>query len=186
MSTATSSLKKGFTAIDFVTLAVFGTLYRALWYVWHALGFLFPFNQVLSCFFFVMFCLASIVIVRKIGAATLFAIASQIINMFLQGEVLWVAFLMALGGLFADIYLYIRVKGGVKNIFDSTADLLIAGAIFAIWWSVINFYYIFPVLFATEFTPTIQLVATIVVAIGGFLGGWVGMVLGNRIKGLIN
>jgi len=174
-----------FNAIDLVTLAVFGTLYRALWYFWHALGFIYPFNQAFSCFFFVVFCIASVVIVRKFGAATLFAVASQIVNMFLQGEVLWVAFLMATCGILADLYFYPRLKSGV-DVFSSKKDLIIAGTLFGAWWSLINFAYIFPVLFETDFTVTISIVAGVVVAVAGLLGAFTGYGLGNKVKGLID
>src|SRR3990170_4832512 len=50
--TGAKPLARGFTAVDLVTFAVFAALYRALWYVWHALNALFPFNQVLNSLFF--------------------------------------------------------------------------------------------------------------------------------------
>lgn len=177
-------LFKGFNAVDLVTLAVFGTLYRVLWYLWHALGFMFPFNQVFSVLFFAMFCVASVVIVRKLGAATLFAVASQIINMFLQGEVLWVAFLLATCGIIADLYIFFRLRAGA-DVFNSKRELVTAGTLFGVWWSVLNFAYIFPVLFQTEFTPVIQIAATVVCAVGGFIGALIGFSLGQRVKGLI-
>ena len=47
----TSKVFQRFTAVDLVTIAVFGALWRAMWYVWNVFGFLFPFNQVLNTFF---------------------------------------------------------------------------------------------------------------------------------------
>jgi hypothetical protein len=76
-----TSVFKRFTAVDLVTLAVFAALYRALWYFWSAIGFLFPFNQVLSTLFYVLCGVAGVVIVRKVGAFTMFAIAAQLINL---------------------------------------------------------------------------------------------------------
>lgn len=177
-------LFKGFNAVDLVTLAVFGTLYRALWYFWHALGFMYPFNQAFSAMFFVLFCVASVVIVRKLGAATLFAVASQIINMFLQGEVLWVAFLLATCGIIADLYFFFRMRARA-DLFNAKREVVIAGTLFGIWWSAINFAYIFPVLFQTTFAPVIAVSAGVVCALGGFIGALIGYGLGQRVKGLI-
>ena len=146
---------------------------------------MFPFNQVFSALFFVLFGIASVVIVRKLGAATLFAIASQIVNMFLQGEVLWVAFLLASCGIIADVYFYLRMRSGV-DVFSSKTDLVTGGILFGIWWSLLNFLYIFPVLFQTEFSsPVIQIAAGVACAIGGAVGAFLGVSLGNRVKGLI-
>jgi hypothetical protein len=186
MSTASSASKiwRGFNAVDLVTLAVFAALYRALWYVWHALGFLFPFNQVLSDFFYVLCGLAAFVIVRKIGAISLFAVAAQLINLFLQGEMLLVCLILITPGLLADLYLYIQAKGGA-NIMDSKSILITAGIIAGVWWSLINFAGVFPFIFLTVLSVPMYIAAGVTCAVGGWLGALSGFSLGNRVKGLI-
>ena len=77
-----------FTAVDLVTIAVFGVLYRALWYVWNALAFLFPFNQLLNSLFYVMCGVAAIMIVRKVGTLTLYLVVAGLINV-LYREIHW-------------------------------------------------------------------------------------------------
>lgn len=183
----TNAAKMGFrpfNAVDLVTLAVFAALYRALWYVWHALGFLFPFNQILSDLFYCLCGIAAIVIVRKFGAATLFAVAAQIINLFLQGEMLVVALLLATPGLLADAYIYFRLKAG-KDPFASLADMVISGLLIGGWWSLINWAFIFPVLFLTELPAGTTVIVAILCAVGGLVGAWIGYILGDRIKGLV-
>ena len=181
---AQSSVWKRFTAVDLVTLAVFAALYRALWYVWHAISFLFPFNQVASTFFYVFCGVAAVVIVRKLGAFTLFAIAAQLINLFLQGEMLAVAAIMACFALAGDLYLYFRLSAGADP-FSSLRDLVIAGTIVGIVWSAVNWGYIFPIMFMTELTPALYWSAGIACAVGGAVGSWLGFLMGNRLKGLI-
>jgi hypothetical protein len=173
-----------FNAVDLVTLSVFAALYRALWYVWHALGFLFPFNQVLSDLFYCLCGVAAIVIVRKFGAATMFAVAAQIINLFLQGEMLVVALLLCTPGLLADAYIYFRLKAG-KDPFASLKDMFVSGSLIGGWWSLINWAFIFPVLFLTELSVTITIVVAIACLVGGMVGAWSGFKLGDKIKGLV-
>jgi hypothetical protein len=187
MATSTASVKlwQGVNAVDLVTLAVFAALYRALWYLWHALSFLFPFNQVLSDFFYVLCGIAAVVIVRKWGAATLFAIAAQIVNLFIQGEMLLVALILVTPGILADLYIYFRLKGGHK-VFDSYSDMVTSGTLFGIWWSLINWALVFPIIFLTQITVPMAIAAAVACAIGGLIGAMVGFGLGNRIKGLID
>lgn len=176
---------KRFTAVDLVTLAVFAALYRALWYFWHALGFLWPFNQVFSSGFYVLCGVAAVLIVRKVGAMSLYAVASQIINIFLQGEIFASAVIMAAAGVFADVYYYFRVRGGADP-FTTFKDQFIAGGILmAVWWSVLNWYYVFPVMYAVDLPTMTVLAAAIACIAGGMLGAWAGYALGGRLKGLV-
>jgi hypothetical protein len=187
MTTATvegGKIWKRFTAVDLVTLAVFAALYRALWYVWHALGFLWPFNQIFSDLFYVLCGVAAVVIVRKLGAFTLFAVASQLINLFLQGEMFIVAVIMAAFALGGDLWIYLRLRAGADP-FSSLGDMFISGTIVGIIWSVVNWAWVFPVLFLTDLTPGLYWSAGITCAIGGAVGAWIGYGLGNQIKGLV-
>jgi len=183
-TTMPTSVFKRFTAVDLVTLAVFAALYRALWYFWSAIGFLFPFNQVLSTLFYVLCGVAGVVIVRKVGAFTMFAIAAQLINLFLQGEMMVVAAIMACFALAGDAYLYFRVRAGADP-FSSLRDMLIAGTLVGFVWATVNWGYIFPVLFLTELTPALYWSAWAACCVGGFVGAYLGFLLGNRLKGLI-
>jgi hypothetical protein len=176
---------RALSAVDLVTLAVFAALYRALWYVWHALGFLFPFNQLLSDFFYVLCGVAAIVIVRKFGAFTLFAVAAQAVNVFLQGEMLVVALIMVLPGVLADVYIYLQAKSG-KDVFSSFSAMFMAGTIAGATWSLVNWALIFPVIFLTELSVPLYIAAAIACLLGGMAGAWAGYKLGDKVKGLIS
>jgi len=182
---APSSVWKRLSAVDLVTVAVFAALYRALWYVWHAISFLFPFNQIASTMFYVLCGVAAVVIVRKLGAFTMYAIAAQLINLFLQGEMFVVASIMAAFALGGDFYIYLRLRAGADP-FKSLRDMFIAGTIVGIIWSVVNWGYIFPVLFMTELSKGLYWAAGLACAAGGAIGAWFGFALGNRLKGLIS
>jgi len=186
MSTATGKNKlfQQFTAVDLVTLAVFAAMYRALWYGWHALNFLFPFNQVLNDFFMVLLGITAVMVVRKFGAATLFVIAGQLINLFIQGEMPVVALMFVLWGVIADVYFYFRIKSNA-NPFNNLRDVLIAGFLMALMWSITNWGIAFPFLFLIELPVMTYLIVGIATTVSGFIGGWLGYGLGNKLKGLI-
>jgi hypothetical protein len=183
-TTAKSSLFQRFTAVDLITLAVFAAMYRALWYGWHALNFLFPFNQVLNDFFMVLLGITAVMIVRKLGAATLFTIAGQLINLFIQGEMPVVALMFVLWGVIADLYFYFRIKSGA-NPFNNLRDILIAGFLMALMWSITNWGVAFPFLFLIALPISTYLIVGIATTISGFIGGWIGYSLGGKLKGLI-
>lgn len=173
-----------FTAVDLVTLAVFAALYRAFWYVWNALSFAFPFNQILNTFFYCLCAVAALIIVRKVGSATMFLIAACLINIFIQGEALSVA-VVSLGlGILADVYILIRRIGGKDSFTSRTQMFIIAGILsfahsFALW--IIMFKLVFMV-------PLPDAIFYSVLAggfVGGVVGGILGYFLGEKIKGLI-
>jgi hypothetical protein len=173
-----------FTAVDLVTIAVFAVLYRALWYVWNALAFLFPFNQLLNAFFYVMCGLAAMVIVRKVGTATLFLVVACLINVLVQGESLAIVAVGSCAGLLGDIYAYFVVLSG-RNPFTNRRDMWIIGGLmsllwnFTLWVVMVKFIYMLP-LPDSVYYPVIA-----VCLVAGFAGGIVGFWLGNRVKGLI-
>jgi ABC-type thiamin/hydroxymethylpyrimidine transport system permease subunit len=179
-----TKLFQRFTAVDLVTIAVFGALYRALWYVWNAFNFLFPFNQALNILFNVMCTIAVLVIVRKVGAATLFQIAAMLINVFIQGESLLVALIGCTNGIAADLicYVLLRLK---SNVWNALGQMTIAGAVtafvvsFNLWVTMFKLVYMIPMESAVFYAVfALSLVA-------GVLGGMAGFGVGDRIKGLI-
>ncbi len=173
-----------FTAVDLVTIAVFAALYRAMWYVWNIFSFAFPFNQVINTFFGVLCTVAALVIVRKVGTATMFQIAAMLINVLVQGEVFSVALWGCTTGLLADIYCYLVLRSGTDP-FISLRHMVIAGALtafmfnFNLWIVMMTFLY--KVSMPTQIIVTVFILGTIT----GIIGGVVGFFLGDRIKGLI-
>jgi len=172
------------TAVDLVTIAVFAALFRAMWYVWNVFAFLFPFNQVLNTFFAVMCTVAALVIVRKVGTATLFQAAAMLINVLLQGEVFTVALVGITTGILADVYCYFVLRAG-NDPFRSLLHMFIAGTLtafvhnFNLWIVMLKFLYKIPM--ANALVAAVFASGTVC----GMIGGVVGFKLGDRIKGLI-
>jgi hypothetical protein len=185
---AVASAKKGvfqrFTAVDLVTIVVFAVLYRVLWYVWNAFSFLFPFNQILNTFFYTLCAVAALVIVRKVGVATLFLIGAMLVNVFLQGESLLIAFIGLFTGVFADVYLYTVISGG-GDPWKSWKHMLIAGALLATFHSIALWLLMFKITFGAEMATGTLITVLVACAVGGTIGGAIGFALGDRIKGLI-
>lgn len=183
-ASVTKKVFQRFTAVDLVTIAVFAALWRAMWYVWNVFAFLFPFNQVLNTFFGVLCTVAALVIVRKVGTATLLMIATMLINLLLQGEVFTVALVGTSTGILADLYCYFVLAAG-RDPFRSLRDMFIAGVLTALlhnvnlWIIMLKFLYKVPM--------ENSLVAAVFAAgtVGGAIGGVAGFGLGDRIKGLI-
>jgi ABC-type thiamin/hydroxymethylpyrimidine transport system permease subunit len=173
-----------FTAVDLVTIAVFGTLWRAMWYVWNAFAFLFPFNQVLNTLFGVLCVVTALVIVRKVGTATLLNIAAGLVNLFLQGEVFTVVIIGATTGILADLYCYLVLQSG-RDPFRSLRHMFIAGTLtavlhnFILW--IIMLKFVFKVPMANSLVAAVFAAGTA----GGIIGGLAGFGLGDRIKGLL-
>lgn len=175
---------KGFNAVDLVTVAVFAALYRATWYIWQMVSFLFPFSIVLATFFATLGVVAAAMIVRKVGVFTLFAIAAAMINFFFQGEALVASVIYLFLGVLSDAFLYMRIKSGADP-FSSFRDMAIAGGIFAFVWAGVNWGYVFPILFQMEFSIGTLFAVGVSCFVGGIIGGLLGYGLGNRLKGLI-
>jgi hypothetical protein len=188
MTTAlqTGAFSKRITAVDLVTLAVFAAIYRACWYFWHALNFVFPFNQLLAVFFMVFFTMAAVVIIRKPIAPILFAIGAMTINLVIQGEMLGATLVYFTWGLLPGLYLYLREKAGADP-YINILDMGICSLILAIVWGITNLAIVFPVFFGVAFTPfSFLLMLMALGAVVGTIGGVLGTMLGNKIKGLIN
>jgi len=176
---------RGFNAVDLVTIGVFAALYRAAWYIWQIFGFLFPFNIVIATFFATLCAVTAAVIVRKVGVFSLFSIAAALINFFFQGEALVATIIYFFLGVLSDWYVYSQMKAG-KDPFVSFRDMSIAGALFALLWSGINWGYVFPILFMMEFSIPILIAVSAACFAGGIVGGMLGFKLGDRLKGLIH
>jgi ABC-type thiamin/hydroxymethylpyrimidine transport system permease subunit len=173
-----------FTAVDLVTIAVFGALWRAMWYVWTVFGFLFPFNQVLNTFFGVLCTVAALVIVRKVGAATLVNIAALLINVLVQGETLTVALVGGVTGILADVYCYLMLRTG-GDPFGSLRDMFIAGLLTAVTHNVNLWIIMMKFLYKVPMADSLTVAVFTAGSIGGMIGGLAGFGLGDRIKGLI-
>ena len=173
-----------FTAVDLVTLAALAALFRAMDYVTGAFAFVFPFNTLFMAFSFGVTALVAGVIVRKVGVFTMFTIAAQLINFFLQGENLVAVVIMSSWGLLGDIYMYTRVKAGVDP-FVSKRDLNIASILMGIVWVVSTYGIAFPIIFLVELSTAIYGALMVFGVVAEFLGGLLGISLGNRIKGLL-
>jgi len=188
MSTISSEDRTGifqaFNAVDLVTVAVFAALYRALWYVWHALSFLFPFNQILNPLFFCMVAVAAMVIVRKPWTATLVVVASMAINLFMQGEALVAAVIYLTWAIPTDLYFISRLRAGASP-FDSTRDLMIGGSLLSVMWTLVAWVIVNPLIFFITFRATMLIITSVVLVIGGVVGAALGMGLGRRMQGLL-
>lgn len=182
----TSNLKifRGFTAVDLVTLAALAALFRAMDYVTGVFAFVFPFNTLFMAFSFGVTALVAGVIVRKTGVFTLFTIAAQLINFFLQGENLVAVLIMSTWGLLADIYIYTRLKAG-SDPFISKRDLNIASLLMGITWVVTTYGIAFPRIFLVDLSVAIYAALMVFGIVAEFLGGLLGVSLGNKIKGLL-
>jgi hypothetical protein len=188
MSTTTKSVGmptfRSFTAVDLVTLAALAALFRAMDYVTGAFSFVFPFNTLFMAFSFGVTALVGGVIVRKTGVFTLFTIAAQLINFFLQGENLVAVLIMSTWGLLADIYVYTRLRAGADP-FSSAKDLNIASILMGVVWVVTVYGIAFPVIFLVELSTGVYAALMIFGVVAEFLGGLLGVGLGNKIKGLL-
>ena len=123
-------------------------------------------------------------IVRKVGAATLFVIAAMLINVFLQGESLLVAFIGLFTGVFADVYLYLVIAAGGKP-WDSWKHMMIAGALLGAFHSIALWLLMFKITFGAEMATGTLITVLIACAVGGVVGAAIGFVLGQKAKGLI-
>ena len=184
MTSQTSKVFQRFTAVDLVTIAVFAALHRAMWYVWNIFAFLFPFNQVLNTFFAVLCTVAALVIVRKVGTATLFQIAGMLINVFIQGEVFTVALVGASTGILADAYCYFVLAAG-RDPFRFLRDMFIAGALVALLHNFNMWIIMLKLIYKIPMENSIVVAVFAAGTVGGMIGGVVGFFLGDRIKGLI-
>lgn len=182
---STTKIFKTFTAVDLVTLAALAALFRAMDYVTGIFAFVFPFNTLFMAFSFGVTALVAAVIIRKTGVFTFFTVAAQLINFFLQGENIIAVIIMATWGILADIYIYVQIKNG-KDAFSSMKDLNIASVLCGIMWVITTYGIAFPRIFLVELSTGIYAALMGFGVVAEFLGGLVGVSLGNKIKGLLN
>jgi hypothetical protein len=173
-----------FTAVDLVTIAVFGVLYRALWYVWNALAFLFPFNQLLNALFYVMCGVAAMMIVRKVGTITLYLVVACLINVLVQGDPLAIVAVGSCAGLFGDIYAYYVLANG-RDPFDNRRDMWIIGGLMSVLWNFTLWFIMTKFIYMLVLPDSVYYPVILVCLVSGFVGGMIGFWLGNRVKGLI-
>ncbi len=173
-----------FTAVDLVTIAALAGLFRAMDYVTGALAFLFPFSSFLMIFSCLMFAVVAAVIVRKHGVFTLFVVAAQAINLFLQGEILVAVIIMLSWGILSDLYVYTRLKAGADP-FKNFRDMFIAGLLMSLTWVISHYDINFPFVYMLNLSFTVYAILTVVGFIIGCGGGAVGFLLGDKVKGLL-
>lgn len=173
-----------FTAVDLVTIAALAALFRAMDYVTGAFAFIFPFSSFIMIFACLLFAVAAAVIVRKVGTFTLYVVAGQAINLFLQGEILLAVIIMLSWGLLSDFYVYTRVKAGLDP-FKNRRDMFIAGALMSLTWVVSHYDINFPFVYMVNLSFGVYVILTVVGFIIGCAGGWVGFILGDKVKGLL-
>ncbi len=173
-----------FTAVDLVTMAALAAICRAMDYVGGPFQFLFPFSTFIMAFSVGVTMMVAGLIVRKVGVFTLFTLALQLINVFVQGEVLVAGIIMLAWGILSDAYVYMRLKSG-NDPFKSRGDMTVVGALMSIMWVLTVYGVLFPFIYLL--TPGVT--GYLVLFIGGLivinLGCYVGYILGNKIKGLI-
>jgi hypothetical protein len=188
MATATGARThktfRAFTAVDLVTLAALAALFRAFDYLTGIIAFIFPFNTLIMTLAYGVTALVAATIVRKTGIFTMFTIAAQLINFFVQGETLVAVVIMAFWGVLADIYVYMRLKSGVDP-FTSTRDMIIASFLLGIIWVITTYGVAFPLIFLVNLSPLIYGALMVLGIIGVIIGGYLGFGLGNKIKGLL-
>ena len=173
-----------FNAVDLVTLAALAALFRAMDYVSGVVAFIFPFNTTLMTIMFGLTAVTAAVIIRKPGVFTLFTLAAQLINVFVQGEMPVAGLVMLSWGILADLYLYFRLKNGIDP-FKSLRDMIICCLLMGIVWVVTVYAILFPIIYLVQLTPFIYIALMLVGWIGVVGGGILGFYLGNRIKGLL-
>jgi hypothetical protein len=178
------TILKRFTAVDLVTIAVFAAIWRGLWYLWNAFSFLFPFNQVLNTFFYGICAVAAMVIVRKVGTATLFTIAALLINVLLQGESLAIAAIAMFTGIFGDVYAWIVLAGG-QDPFVSRRQMFIVGILLSLGMNIALWVLMLKLIYKIPMPNGTLIAAFVSCTITGIIGGWLGFKLGDRVKGLL-
>jgi hypothetical protein len=185
MATATLGKKtfRSFNAVDLVTLAALAALFRALDYL--PIAVIFPFNTLTMAFGFGIAAHVAGSIIRKPGVYTLFGIAAQLINFFVQGETLVAVLMFSTWGILADLFIYSRLKAGTDP-FTSKRDSIIASILMGVMYAITVYGVAFPLIYLVELTPTIYVVLMILGVIVAFLGGLIGIALGNKIKGLFH
>jgi hypothetical protein len=188
MATAikSQSLKpwRAFTAVGLVTLAALAALFRAMDYVAGVVAFVFPFNTTLMTITFGVTAVCAAVIIRKTGVFTLFTLAAQLINVFVQGETPVAGLVMLLWGVLADLFVYYRLKSGVDP-FSNLRDMIISCILMGIVWVVTVYAILFPIIYLVQLSTFIYIALMVVGWIGVVVGGVLGFYLGNRIKGLL-
>jgi hypothetical protein len=185
-ATGTKTLKtfRAFTAVDLVTLAALAALFRAFDYLTGVIAFIFPFNTLIMTLAFGVTAMVAATIVRKTGVFTMFTIAAQLINFFVQGETLVAVVIMAFWGVLADVYVYMRLKSGADP-FTTYRDMVIASFLLGIVWVVTTYGIAFPLIFLVNLSPFVYGALMVLGIIGVVVGGILGFGLGNKIKGLL-
>lgn len=173
-----------FNAVDLVTLAALAALFRAMDYVAGVVAFVFPFNTTLMTIMFGLTAVCAAMIIRKPGVFTLFTLAAQLINVFVQGEMPIAGLVMLSWGVLADLYVYFRLRSGADP-FKSLRDMIICGLLMGIVWVVTVYAILFPIIYLVQLTTFIYIALMVVGWIGVVVGCILGFYLGNRIKGLL-
>ena len=145
-----------FNAVDLVTLAALAALFRAMDYVAGVVAFIFPFNTTLMTITFGICAVTAAVIIRKPGVFTLFTLAAQLINVFVQGEMPVAGLIMLAWGILADLYLYLRLKNGADP-FKSLRDMIICSVLMGFVWVGTVYGILFPILYLVQLSRIVAM-----------------------------
>ena len=131
-----------------------------------------------------MCAVAALMIVRKVGTATLFIVAATLINTFVQGESLAIAVVGSFAGILADIYAYIMLRMD-RNPYNNFRDVFIMGILMSVLWNIALWVVMVKFIYMLPMPNSVYYPVFILTIIGGIVGGVIGYFLGNKIKGLV-
>jgi hypothetical protein len=134
------------TAVDLITVALLGVVWRVLWYFSRSFQFVFPWNHPLGGGFLMILPLAvAIGLIRKPGVATLYYLSWMLFNLAFQGEAPLSLLVFLPVGIVADLYLWYK-----RDSMDKTSTIVVAclltGLVFgAILYPMYVYYFLLPV-----------------------------------------
>ena len=167
-STATRAMAR-WTAVDLITVALLGVVWRVLWYFSRSIQFAFPWNHALGGGFFMILPLAvAIALIRKPGVATLFYASWMLFNLAFQGEAPLSLLVFLPIGLVPDLYLWFK-----RDSMDKTSTVVIACLLCGLTFGILLYpmyvyYFLLPVSVSVwAAVVAIALVTTTVAAVIG-------------------
>ena len=167
------------TAVDLITVALLGVVYRIFWYIYRLFSWAWPWNTFLNLFFQCVPLAMAVTIVGKPGTSTLYYISWMLFNLFFQGEDLIVIPVLLPMALISDAYWILVGKYGAskKSVVIGTA---ISGLLFLLLvWPLLLYFFVIPV-----DTP-IWLLEIGISMVGVVVAGFLGYNLGKRIEPLL-
>ena len=171
-----------FTAVDLITIAIFAVLLRfGFFYVYRALSVAFPFSQAVFPVF-LAFCLTGVLaLVPKGGAATLFTVAWQLINLFFQGEDVRFLLMYIPVPIVTELAFVMMKKYG-----DDMRSAIIGSMVYIALATVAVYFAIVYIFLMTEYTIPIALgILALSTLVSAPVGGYIGHKVGVQLKKLL-